>query len=187
MGLYDTVKCKYPLPVPNNIDLSEFNGKPIEELVLFQTKNLGRHMSNYEIREDGSLWVEKYDLEFDSVGEYCKRQNRTWVPYFLHNDVIEIYELYSPYDEKYQNTTKNDYWMRYSVTFTSSIVSEIRLLEFVTRDRTEHERRLDELFGFIRPSFGVRFVEKSFKLWRQLTSWIPNSRQIEYWIISKIK
>jgi hypothetical protein len=50
MGMFDYVNCKYPLP------FSGVEGK------LFQTKDLGSILDTYEIREDGSLWGEVYDI-----------------------------------------------------------------------------------------------------------------------------
>jgi hypothetical protein len=43
MGLYDSLLCKYPLPLPRTQDL------------VFQTKDLGPTMDTYEILEDGTL------------------------------------------------------------------------------------------------------------------------------------
>jgi hypothetical protein len=186
MGLYDTIRCKFPLPVPNNVDLSEFGGKSIGELMSFQTKGLGRGMSNYEIREDGTLWKEMYDLKYVNDPEYAKRYsevfdldmsnqdravkyNQTWVPYHLNNDTIEIYELYSPHDETYQNTTKFDYWISYSVEFFGSIVSEIKLLKFEKRDRSKSDARLNDLFDSTKPSTVNRIIAGFSKFWRILT------------------
>jgi len=203
MGLYDTIKCKFPLPLPEGIDLSEFGGKPIGTLVTFQTKGLGKGMNNYEIREDGTLWKELYDIKYvddpgyskkyselfgTTVGGYQRaiKYNQTWVPYHVHNDIIEIYELYSPHDENYQNTTTSDYWMRYEVTFSNSVLLEVKLLEFEKRDRTEYEARMKILFDSMKPKFSERVIRKTFKIWRKLTSWIPNSHVIESWIINKL-
>jgi hypothetical protein len=191
MGLYDTIRCKFPLPVPDNVDLSEFGGKSIGELVSFQTKGLGRGMSNYEIREDGTLWKEMYDIKYVDDPEYAKRYssvfgsdmndcqravryNQTWVPYNVHKDVIEIHELYSPYDNKYQNTAKFDYWMSYEVTFSNSVVLEIKLLKFEKRDIRESDARLKALFDSMNPSTLERIIKGFSKFWRRLTQtrWI---------------
>lgn len=52
MGMFDDIVVKVPLP-----DMPE--GFVPE----FQTKSLERLLDNYEIREDGTLWREEYDLE----------------------------------------------------------------------------------------------------------------------------
>jgi hypothetical protein len=52
MSMYDELRCSYPLPVPG------WDG------VLFQTKSTpAQWMDLYEIRADGSLWHQDYDLE----------------------------------------------------------------------------------------------------------------------------
>ena len=53
MGMYDNITCKYPLPVKGANDLS------------YQTKSMSDwpSLEDYEIREDGTLWVEEYDIE----------------------------------------------------------------------------------------------------------------------------
>lgn len=52
MGMYDTIRCRYPLPVAGTNDIE------------YQTKDtLAQFMDHYEIREDGTLWYEEYDTE----------------------------------------------------------------------------------------------------------------------------
>lgn len=52
MGLFDCLKCKYPLPLPGANDRE------------YQTKDTpSQFMDQYEIREDGTLWWENYDTE----------------------------------------------------------------------------------------------------------------------------
>lgn len=51
MGMFDYLNCKYPLP-------NGANG------CTFQTKDTeAQFLDHYEIREDGTLWHEEYDLE----------------------------------------------------------------------------------------------------------------------------
>ena len=52
MGLFDYLNCKYPLPVEGANALE------------FQTKDTNsQFMDRYEIRDDGTLWHETYDIE----------------------------------------------------------------------------------------------------------------------------
>ena len=52
MGMFDELKCKYPLPIDG---LSER---------IFQTKDTdSQFLDCYEIREDGTFWHEEYDIE----------------------------------------------------------------------------------------------------------------------------
>lgn len=62
MGMFDDLRCKYPLPVEGANDLA------------YQTKDTPcQYMEMYEIREDGTLWVEEYDTEDQSVCGQWKR------------------------------------------------------------------------------------------------------------------
>lgn len=52
MGMFDDLRCKFPLPLP------EFQNNS------FQTKDTpAQFLDQYEIREDGTLWREAYDIE----------------------------------------------------------------------------------------------------------------------------
>lgn len=52
MGLFDYVRCHYPLPVEGANELE------------YQTKDMDwPYMDRYEIRADGTLWKEHYDTE----------------------------------------------------------------------------------------------------------------------------
>ncbi len=52
MGMFDNLRCKYPLPVDGANALE------------YQTKDTpAQYLELYEIREDGTLWHELYDTE----------------------------------------------------------------------------------------------------------------------------
>ena len=58
MGMFDNLKCKYPLPVKGA------NKK------IYQTKDTpAQFLDLYEIRKDGTLWHEAYDTEDKSNPE----------------------------------------------------------------------------------------------------------------------
>jgi hypothetical protein len=53
MGMFDNLKCSYPLPTNKNLQNN-----------IFQTKHTpAQWLDLYEIREDGTLWHETYDIE----------------------------------------------------------------------------------------------------------------------------
>lgn len=78
MGLYDTLRCHYPLPVAGANDLE------------FQSKSTPAQLCDeYEIRADGSLWHREYDQEdrsdpdakgFARLIGMAARVNERWVP-----------------------------------------------------------------------------------------------------------
>lgn len=58
MGMYDDIICRYPLPTtPPSWATPDHR---------YQTKDLECRMDLYEIRDDGTLWVEEYDIEDQS-------------------------------------------------------------------------------------------------------------------------
>lgn len=78
MGMFDYLRCKMPLPLAvQDPELAEMQ---------FQTKSFDTcAMDNFEIREDGSLWREEYDLRVEETSEslfgfYFHRDNPRWVP-----------------------------------------------------------------------------------------------------------
>lgn len=64
MGMFDDIKCKYPLPVAGANALA------------YQTKDTPEQWCDlYEIREDGTLWHEAYDTEDQSDAAKWKAAN----------------------------------------------------------------------------------------------------------------
>jgi hypothetical protein len=94
MGMFDELRCKYPLPVPGANEL------------LFQTKDTPeQYMDLYEIREDGSLWHEVYDIEDRSdpnaeglmaLAGCMTRVNKQWEPCDMTGEI----RFYTYTDEK---------------------------------------------------------------------------------------
>ncbi len=72
MGVFDEIRCKYKLPLPEAQDF------------VFQTKDTDeQYCGMYEIREDGTLWHEAYDYRHENnpespFGFYMHRDNRRW-------------------------------------------------------------------------------------------------------------
>lgn len=86
MGVFDYVRCIYPLPVAGA------NSKE------FQTKDTpGQWLDRYEIRADGTLWHEAYDIEDRSdptaegllriIGSMT-RINERWEPVAMTGEIV---------------------------------------------------------------------------------------------------
>lgn len=90
MGMYDNLRCKYPLPLAGANELD------------YQTKSTPEQWCGlYEIREDGTLWHETYDIEdrsdpcaegLHSLLGCMTRVNKSWEPCALTNE-IRFYAL----------------------------------------------------------------------------------------------
>ena len=64
MGMFDEIKCRFPLPIDGANSL------------LYQTKDTPEQFCGlYEIREDGTLWHEEYDIEDQSEMGKWKSNN----------------------------------------------------------------------------------------------------------------
>ena len=62
--MFDYIRCKYPLPVEGANDLE------------YQTKDTpSQFLDKYEIREDGTLWHEDYDIKDESKAGKWKKEN----------------------------------------------------------------------------------------------------------------
>ena len=85
MGLFDEVRCKYPLPWPEVQD------------AIWQSKDTPvQFLDFYVIREDGTLWHEAWDRRVvedpaTPLGCFLYRDNPRWEQ-VLVNGEIEIHE-----------------------------------------------------------------------------------------------
>src|SRR5690349_6199307 len=92
MGMFDDLRCKYPLPTRDGAERS------------FQTKSLDCLMDQIEIREDGTIWREHYDTEDHSdpnaeglmrFAGMATRVNKEWHPLTFTGEV-RFYDGFAP-------------------------------------------------------------------------------------------
>lgn len=119
MGMFDYIRCKYPLPVEGTQDLQ------------YQTKDTDKQfLELYEIREDGSLWTE--DVEREWVDDesrplfngYLKRVSEAWRPEPLTGEIV----FYSDYGPKDKNGW-GQWWIEYSAYFVSGKLQSLNVIE----------------------------------------------------------
>lgn len=106
MGMYDNLKCSYPLPI------NDFKNE------VFQTKDTPAQMLDlYEIRSDGTLWHENYDTEdrsdpnADGIKRLygcCTKVNKRWE--FEDTFVGEI---------RFYTSTTDGVWLEFSSYFVN--------------------------------------------------------------------
>lgn len=88
MGMFDSVKCDYPLPWPEAVDFG----------FEWQTKSTDApYLDHYEIRADGTLWREEYTVRHEDdpdapLGFWTHRENKRWVQVKWSGE-FEIYHL----------------------------------------------------------------------------------------------
>ncbi len=153
MGLYDTITCKYPLPKPE--DLKGYKGS-----LSFQTKDLGEGLSHFEIREDGSLWVEKAETEYisrdsktlkDDVDERLKKlPDNTKLGFSELSglkvlkswwEFVEVTTTVEMYDYCISDDTDYDYDVTYKIKIIDGIVKELNLHEFKANPNRDRKLR----------------------------------------------
>jgi len=140
MGMYDTLICKYPLPMPE--DPKGYAGSKD-----FQSKDLDCALSYYEIREDGSIWEEERETEYvpgndkgknfwDKIGHL--KTLKTWFEPRNINDIINIYDYQQNNDGNY------DYNIEYNIKFENGKIVDIKLVNFEAIDNTQRKKTQEE-------------------------------------------
>jgi hypothetical protein len=121
--MFDEIQCLYPLP------LEGANAR------VYQTKDTPAQFTDlYEIREDGTLWHENYDLEDQSdptktgierIFGMCARVNERWEPVDFTGE-IRFYDLRKsdPLD-----SSQDDGWIEWSAYLEHGKVVSLNLIE----------------------------------------------------------
>lgn len=120
MGLFDELYCRFELPVPAFQDW------------LFQTKSLDCDMDLYEIRHDGTLWREDYDVEDQSdpnaegimalVG-CMARVNKRWRQVTDFTGEIRFYDCLGD-----QSKVARTGWIEFSAYFVNGALQSLNLV-----------------------------------------------------------
>jgi hypothetical protein len=110
MGMFDEVRCKYPMPVKQ--DFSD---------QWFQTKSLDCFLDKYEIREDGTLW----ECEYNGGGD--------WVQVKCFTGEIRFYRFHS----ELVGQRGNRGWVEFSSYFVRGELKQLELITFDTEEATE--------------------------------------------------
>ncbi len=108
MGMFDHLKCDYPLPVEGA------NAR------IYQTKDTpAQLLDNYEIREDGSLWHQSIDYNDDAPAE------STFSPVENFTGEIRFYDFQR---EDFGPTGAHG-WIEWSAYFTKGKITALNLIE----------------------------------------------------------
>lgn len=132
MGMFDYLKCEYPLPLPEQ--QGELAGRDWREHD-FQTKSLECLMDRYCIREDGTLWQQSYAWGQTKKGR-PRREAAGWQAKSDFTGTIEFGNFICK--------PRADYSADWLATFVAGKLTELVLLrweEFGNRHRLESEAR----------------------------------------------
>lgn len=104
MGMFDEIKCKYPLPIPGMQDRT------------YQTKDTpAQYLDLYEIREDGTFWHHEYDYRNDG-----RKHNYRWVQEPMTGE-IRFYDFPT-------GDYKDGGWVEFSAYFVDGKLREINTI-----------------------------------------------------------
>ena len=133
--MYDTIVCKYPLPIPD--DPKGYSGSDD-----FQTKDLDLSLSNYTIDENGQLFIHRFEGEWEPgnkdadsfIGKlgYFKTTKK-WLEQ-LNTTITVIF-----YDYQQSNNTNYDYFIEYEAVFVNGKITSVKLIEFTATHNAERK------------------------------------------------
>lgn len=160
MGMFDTIICKYSLPLPE--DTKGYAGS-----TSFQTKDFDIGLDEYTIQEDGSLWILEQTTEYVPGNPNSK----SFLDRMGHMKTIEswlephkITRTIQMYDYQQNREGDYDYSIEYQVTFVDGTVTNVKLVEFEAIDNKERKRLDKEHFEQVklRIEFEQKFYYKYF-------------------------
>ena len=135
--MYDTMICKYPLPMPD--DLKGYIGSDD-----FQTKDFDLGLSSYIIDENGQLFIERYEGEWTEGNKDSKsiiarmghfKTTKKWLEQ-LNTTATVVF-----YDYQQSDKTDYDYMIEYEAVFISGKMSLVKLIKFETYDNAERKKK----------------------------------------------
>lgn len=137
MGMFDTIVCKYKLPLPN--DPKGYAGSSE-----FQTKDLHCVLDIYLIDENGQLFVQRRESEWIEGNPKGKsflektghiKTIRTWLESVNDTCTIEFY------DYQHSNNTECDYSITYEAIFDCGKIKSVELIGFEAWSNSERKRK----------------------------------------------
>jgi len=135
--MYDTIICKYPLPMPD--DPKGYTGSDD-----FQTKDFDQSLATYTIDENGQLFILRIEGEWEPgnkdsdsfIGKlgYFKT-TKTWQER-LNTTITVVF-----YDYIHSQNTDYDYFIEYEAVFVDGKITSVKLIEFTATDNAERKKK----------------------------------------------
>ena len=135
--MYDTIICKYPLPMPD--DPKGYTGSEN-----FQTKDLDLALSSYDIDENGQLFIHRYEGEWEQGNENSDsfigklgyyKITKKWLEQ-LNSTITIIF-----YDYQHSQNTDHDYFIEYEAVFINGKITSVKLITFEAKNNAERKRK----------------------------------------------
>jgi hypothetical protein len=200
MGMFDYIKCEYPLPLPTDLGEAkdvDFNG------LIYQTKDLNNSLESYKIDKDGNLWIKETETEWIEGNPNGKTFSerfghaeliKEWLEPITYTGEVVFYEGLQ-YSEQANDDWKNDYWVEYKAIFVAGKIVKIELVSFDKKDNTERKNSIKELHEKMKKRevlwnkwymkylyvYYDMFMEWIFRQYRKIIVSLPASYKIERW------
>lgn len=162
MGMFDNIKCKFPLPLTHSLlkdDKREWSE------ISFQTKNLENSLSSYYIDEQGFLFEEIVETEgvLYTEEELQTIKPQPWTIYkeiietnrytkqINHHGIISFYDVLS-------YSKEHDLWVNFKAYLIYGKVDKIELVE----------ARLDKSLELYHKEYEEKARTKNKKLWPKI-------------------
>jgi len=137
MGMYNSVDCHYPLPMPE--DPKGYTGSHG-----FQTKDFECALDVYIIDKDGQLLIERRDSEWiegdpngksflDKMGHV--KTIKTWLEPLTNTCTIQFYDFID------SNKTDYDYFITYEAVFINGKISSVKIINFEANENAKRKIR----------------------------------------------
>jgi hypothetical protein len=134
MGMFDTVTCQYPLPLPE--EANQLTNPPDWAAVEFQTKSLDCVLDIYSIEEDGQVYKEVVDREVIQSEDGTLTLNETQKGIERADFTGEVVFYHMHMESDY------DYWAEFKALFWKGDLKEIELSKW---DRQDNKQRIEVL------------------------------------------
>jgi hypothetical protein len=170
MGMFDSIECNYPLPLP--LDVVDIMPDPYNQE--FQTKDLENLLDLYYLNEDGILYWRKRKYQWKDDDDsflkgYMDVVDEEVVPTDFHG-VLNFY-YYETVEEDIENNKAKDVTIDYLAKFTNGKLENIEILSYEIIDATvriidlkntmkKHEERRNRWYNkYIFYTKGWKFIK----------------------------
>ena len=109
MGMFDELRCRYPLPVEGANDLC------------YQTKDLECMLDAYEIRDDGTLWRDASHAHADEA------RHKRWEQVVITGEVT-FYDLLLEPGQDLNDRSRHSGWIEWSSYFVNGTLAQLHLV-----------------------------------------------------------
>ena len=177
MGMYNSVDCEYPLPMPE--DPKGYTGSDG-----FQTKDFECALDVYIIDKDGQLLLERRDTEWiegdpnsksflDKMGHI--KTVKTWLEPLTNTCTIQFYDYIE------SNKTNYDYFITYEAVFINGKISSVKIINFEANDNAKRKIRDAEFAKENKENYEFR------QTWQYKYFVKPYNRSVSYIFFKTIK